>query len=101
MTKHSTKQKQNDIIVRHPSSSVSILGQCLMFQQWVDSVIADRQYVQFLSYVPKVLYCTVLYCTVLYCTVLSYVPKVLLALIIPMFDDVYHKVAVWLNDMGE
>ena len=79
MTKHSTKQKQNDIIVRHPSSSVSILGQCLMFQQWVDSVIADRQYVQFLSYVPKVL----------------------LALIIPMFDDVYHKVAVWLNDMGE
>ena len=50
-----------------------------MFQQWVDSVIADRQYVQFLSYVPKVL----------------------LALIIPMFDDVYHKVAVWLNDMGE
>ena len=44
---------------------------------------------------------TVLYCTVLYCTVLSYVPKVLLALIIPMFDDVYHKVAVWLNDMGE
>lgn len=79
MTKHSTKQKQNDIIVRQPSSSVSILGQCLMFQQWVDSVIADRQYVQFLSYVPKVL----------------------LALIIPMFDDVYHKVAVWLNDMGE
>ena len=59
-------------------------------------MIADRQYVQFLSYVPKVLYCTVLYCTVL-----SYVPKVLLALIIPMFDDVYHKVAVWLNDMGE
>ena len=79
MTKHSTKQKQNDIIVRQPSSSVSIPGQCLMFQQWVDSVIADRQYVQFLSYVPKVL----------------------LALIIPMFDDVYHKVAVWLNDMGE
>ena len=68
MTKHSTKQKQNDIIVRQPSSSVSILGQCLMFQQWVDSVIADRQYVQFLSYVPKVLYCTVLYCAVLYCT---------------------------------
>ena len=42
-------------------------------------MIADRQYVQFLSYVPKVL----------------------LALIIPMFDDIYHKVAVWLNDMGE
>ena len=59
-------------------------------------MIADRQYVQFLSYVPKVLYCTVVYCSVL-----SYVPKVLLALIIPMFDDVYHKVAVWLNDMGE
>ena len=76
---YSTKQKQNYIIVRQPSSSVSIRGQCLMFQQWVDSVIADRQYVQFLSYVPKVL----------------------LALIIPMFDDVYHKVAVWLNDMGE
>jgi len=32
---------------------------------------------------------------------LSYIPKVLLAIIIPIFDDLYHKVAVWLNDMGE
>ena len=32
---------------------------------------------------------------------ISYIPKVLLAIIIPIFDDLYHKVAVWLNDMGE
>ena len=32
---------------------------------------------------------------------LSYGPKILLAVIIPVFDDLYHKVAVWLNDMGE
>ena len=32
---------------------------------------------------------------------LSYIPKILLAIIIPIFDDLYHKVAVWLNDMGE
>ena len=48
-------------------------------QQWVDAKIKDLQYIQFLSYVPKIL----------------------LAIIIPIFDDLYHKVAVWLNDMGE
>ena len=32
---------------------------------------------------------------------LSYGPKILLAVIIPVFDDLYHKVAVWLNDMGQ
>ena len=36
-----------------------------------------------------------------YIQFLSYGPKILLAVIIPVFDDLYHKVAVWLNDMGE
>ena len=36
-----------------------------------------------------------------YIQFLSYIPKILLAIIIPIFDDLYHKVAVWLNDMGE
>ena len=51
----------------------------IFFQQWIDVLIGDSQYIQFLSYVPKIL----------------------LAVIIPVFDDLYHKVAVWLNDMGE
>ena len=51
----------------------------LLFQQWVDAQIKDLQYLQFLSFVPKIL----------------------LAIIIPIFDDLYHKVAVWLNDMGK
>ena len=42
-------------------------------------MIKDKQYIQFLSYIPKIL----------------------LAIIIPIFDDLYHKVAVWLNDMGK
>ena len=50
-----------------------------MFQQWIDGLITESQYSQFLSYGPKIL----------------------LAVIIPVFDDLYHKVAVWLNDMGE
>ncbi len=33
--------------------------------------------------------------------VLSYGPKVLLAIVIPILDSIYHKVAIWLNDMGE
>ena len=32
---------------------------------------------------------------------LRYIPKILLAIIIPIFDGFYHKVAVWLNDMGK
>ena len=50
-----------------------------IFQQWIDGLILESQYMQFLSYGPKIL----------------------LAVIIPVFDDLYHKVAVWLNDMGE
>ena len=49
------------------------------FQRWVDSLIKEHEYIQFLSYIPKIL----------------------LAIIIPIFDDLYHKVAVWLNDLGE
>ena len=51
----------------------------ILFQRWVDSLIKEHKYIQFLSYIPKIL----------------------LAIIIPIFDDLYHKVAVWLNDMGE
>ena len=51
----------------------------IFVQQWIDVLIGDSQYIQFLSYVPKIL----------------------LAVIIPVFDDLYHKGAVWLNDMGE
>ena len=32
---------------------------------------------------------------------LSYVPKVLLAIVIALMDEAYFKVAVWLNDLGE
>lgn len=31
---------------------------------------------------------------------LSYVPKVLLAVVIALMDEAYFKVAIWLNDMG-
>ena len=32
---------------------------------------------------------------------LSYVPKVLLAVVIALMDEAYFKIAVWLNDAGE
>ena len=50
-----------------------------LFQQWIDKLIVEKNYFQFLRYIPKIL----------------------LAIIIPIFDGFYHKVAVWLNDMGE
>ena len=28
-------------------------------------------------------------------------PKVLLAIVIPILDSLYNKIAVWLNDMGK
>ena len=31
---------------------------------------------------------------------LSFLPKVLLAIIIPILDNIYNEVALWLNDMG-
>lgn len=51
----------------------------MLLQQWIDEIIKESHYIQFLSYIPKIL----------------------LAVIIPVFDDLYHKVAVWLNDMGK
>ena len=51
----------------------------LEFQEWTDRMIEDKAYIQFLRYIPKIL----------------------LAIIIPIFDDLYHRVAVWLNDMGK
>ena len=32
---------------------------------------------------------------------LSYGPKILLAIVIPVFDSLYNNIAVWLNDMGK
>ena len=36
-----------------------------------------------------------------YPSFLSFIPKVLLAIIIPVLDTGYNEIAVWLNDMGE
>ena len=49
------------------------------FQQWWDVVIKANEYPAFLSFLPKVL----------------------LAVIIPILDSVYNEIAVWLNDMGK
>eukprot|EP00092_Neocalanus_flemingeri_P018086 GFUD01019574.1.p1 GENE.GFUD01019574.1~~GFUD01019574.1.p1 ORF type:complete len:732 (-),score=148.33 GFUD01019574.1:22-2217(-) len=48
----------------------------LEFQQWIDHLIRDKNYFTFLRYIPKIL----------------------LAIIIPIFDGFYNKVAIWLND---
>ena len=32
---------------------------------------------------------------------LSYGPKILLAIVIPILDSMYNNIAVWLNDMGK
>jgi len=49
----------------------------LELQQWWDKVILEQNYFKFFKYGPKIL----------------------LALVIPMFDGVYNQVAIWLNDM--
>ena len=49
------------------------------FQQWWDGVINSQGYFQFLKFLPKIL----------------------LAVVIPIIDGVYNNIAVWLNDMGE
>ena len=36
-----------------------------------------------------------------YPSFLSFIPKILLAVIIPVLDTGYNEIAVWLNDMGE
>lgn len=51
----------------------------LLFQDWWDSYIETNEY-------P---------------TYLSYIPKIMLALIIALLDDVYSIIAVWLNDCGK
>jgi hypothetical protein len=48
-------------------------------QEWWDQQITDRGY--------------------LFC--LSYLPKILLAVVITLLDEAYYKVACWLNDKGE
>lgn len=32
---------------------------------------------------------------------LSYMPKILLAIVIPILDSLYNNIALWLNDMGK
>lgn len=70
--------------------TVPVIGFCLVvvfasvfiileLQQWWDIVIKEKGYVSFLSYLPKVL----------------------LAIVIPILDSVYNKIAFWLNDMGK
>ena len=55
------------------------VGFDLVLQQWWDVVIKSNDYPSFLSFIPKVL----------------------LAVIIPVLDTGYNEIAVWLNDMGE
>ena len=56
----------------------SIKSFCIILQQWWDGVIETKGYFRFLSFLPKVL----------------------LAIIIPILDNIYNEVALWLNDMG-
>ena len=51
----------------------------LRFQQWWDVVIETQGYFQFLRFLPKIL----------------------LAMVIPFLDGIYNKIAVWLNDLGK
>ena len=51
----------------------------VLFQQWWDSVIVRKSYFAFLSYLPKIL----------------------LAFVIPALDSIYSRIAFWLNDMGK
>ncbi|XP_067003783.2 anoctamin-10 [Anabrus simplex] len=48
----------------------------LQLQEWWDQLIAEREY--------------------MFC--LSYLPKILLAIVITLLDEAYYKVACWLND---
>ena len=32
---------------------------------------------------------------------LRFLPKILLAMVIPFLDGIYNKIAVWLNDLGK
>lgn len=70
--------------------TVPVIGFCLVIvfasvfiilelQQWWDIVIKEKGYVSFLSYGPKVL----------------------LAIVIPILDSVYNNIAIWLNNKGK
>ena len=56
-----------------------IFIQTVSLQQWWDTVIQNKGYTNFLSYLPKIL----------------------LAFVIPVLDSIYNNIAIWLNDMGE
>ena len=51
----------------------------LELQQWWDIVIKEKGYLSFLSYLPKIL----------------------LAVVIPILDSIYNEIAIWLNDKGK
>ena len=36
-----------------------------------------------------------------YLSFLSYLPKILLAVVIPILDSIYNEIAIWLNDKGK
>jgi len=52
---------------------------CYLFQDWWDLYIETNEY-------P---------------TYLSYIPRIMLALIIAVLDDIYSVIAIWLNDSGK
>ena len=56
-----------------------IFIQTVSLQQWWDTVIQNKGYTNFLSYLPKIL----------------------LAFVIPVLDSIYNNIAIWLNDMGK
>jgi len=67
--------------------TVPVIGFCLVvvclsvflileLQQWWDIVIKEKGYLSFLSYLPKIL----------------------LAVVIPILDSIYNEIAIWLND---
>ena len=58
---------------------MSFSNHSISFQQWWDTVIKEKGYFSFLSYLPKIL----------------------LAVVIPVLDSIYNNIAFWLNDMGK
>jgi len=58
---------------------IIIVEFCYLFQDWWDFYIETNEY-------P---------------TYLSYIPRIMLALIITVLDDIYSVIAIWLNDCGK
>lgn len=54
-------------------------GLICYLKQWWDDVIESQDLFQFLKFLPKIL----------------------LAIVIPALDGIYNNIAIWLNDMGK